>query len=197
MKKTIEKLKYENKKLFKEHKEFETQCNSSPQRQQVVYNYNIPKAPTSKHKNFISKHKLRPSSYKSSKSSVFKSNSQHNQNNQQSLKNINFIKERLHSPPERNKRSKYFIIDIIIDKESDKFTGVPFKTYTLLQNSSQRSKISSPNFNNNKENYRNLGNLVPEKLVPQKTLDIRTKHDLKYNINTKWFNDNEVGLNTQ
>ena len=48
---------------------------------------------------------------------------------------------------------------------------------------------------NDKENDPNMGNLVPEKLMPQKTMDIRTKYDLKYGIPSKWFNEQDVSLN--
>lgn len=103
LKKTIERLKIENKKLFSEKYDLETQLSPDRKEQVQFYQSLAPKAPSDKTQNFFSKHKLRPSSTKNlkspvqyTKSSILKPASQSN------LKNLKILKQNMKSPHNRN-----------------------------------------------------------------------------------------------
>lgn len=67
LKKTIEKLRMENKRLFNDKNELENHLSPSSKQPHEFYQSMIPKAPGTKSSNFFSKHKLRPSSKKNLK----------------------------------------------------------------------------------------------------------------------------------
>jgi hypothetical protein len=194
LKRTIDKLKIQNRNM-KEN--FDENIGNPPLKQlKIKYNNYIPKAPVSKHtSDFLNKHNLRSESNKSIKAPMSTSHNRTKSsltlgNKQYNLKSMKAIKERLNSPSDTSCN-----IDQTNNIVSSRFTGVPFKTYTLLQNSaSHRSQASSSNIRFDQENDRNLLNLISDKLEPQKTLDVRTKHEFKYSMPHKWLSGQEVIL---
>ena len=121
---------------------------------------------------FIAKHNLKPAMRKNLKIHIVENKtSAALQKNLNNLKSMKSLKERLQSPINDTFNNQQ---NQLIFNEFKNFEGMKCQSYATLHSPSHSLKLSSPTIRIEQENDRNIMNLVPEKLISQMTLDGRT-----------------------